>query len=1384
MLLENFKFITFDGDEKSYITSSYKSSHFIRGHHLAQSEVRTMVNTASLYHCDFGKDEKDQIEFFIYNESGKIMSNMVITSSHVYTDITRSYTDIHGIKTSYSFSKLNNSYVVLNGKQQRAPDGEKISDELLISPIDDLNKFDLSDGSYKICYSPIRNVVGDRTNRLIIKEISNDGREIVALPAYPRNDTSHANVINEFYGFASYSFIVREIIDDIEYNLNNNNLYDAMRSFIDTNNDLYKQISFLYSFKNEAVLYEFCSKLFDIIKFQYQQTLFASYNNIVQYADLDNYFNRLCSYIVDRELTRINNNLPIHLLPDYILHIAFFYNIFDSILGLLSIRNKKFESKFGLLRNYINFGDGSMQPILTWKNLRLETYPNKQQHFPIILKLLYPLPTQFKVGSEFYISNIQSSPRVFNVTLYKPSEYNLRHIRNPNFNIRTENSGEATKTYTFDELVSSGSAVTQKLLNHINQNVFDKNLNIDYSVLEEFVQFSSVTDRISVYDQKTENIEYLNQKISELNSYATQSYSIYYDTEKLKYINEINNIKTNFDGYEKFLYYSPLENGVPWRDIHYQSASYYDKFNDNALINNVPREIIDDPECREYRRFLSMIGHHFDLIYAYIKNFPTIKFAENNPNLGITQNMVYHVLTSLGFDAFSGQDTQDLWLSLFGDGVDDSNDNIYATGSLETISGQARTKTIWRRILNNFSYIVKTKGTEECIRAIMSCYGIPKYLFKIREYGGIEYSTDITQDSLFIFDSNNYYVRFSGSMDYLKTTWFGDAKSLEFKVKFNEYETDLNGSNFRIILNDTNWSVGFLRVSGSWGRGYFTLTDANVVSGSSLVQTMTTDLIPVFNGDIYSVLLRKNDKNPYFDYKKITTELELDLIPIQYDLLVSKTVDERVVNFVSSSLIVSGSMNTAFRTGSNLYIGNYSVNSQADLFYGNLDQLKVWKQAVKNERFNNHTMFNSSYDSENPYNTVENLLLKIDFDFPVSLYTTGSYVSIPNQSYNKSRTEYIEAYNFQNVPGYPYNFTLFENREVVNMPNMCSAKFRNNKIRKEEMKLVSNLSPLQRSTLKSRDRHPVDSNGLGVFFSPVDLIDDDILKFFGNYNISDFIGNPFDYYKPLYRRFEKFREIYFKNGGGRVDFQTYINLVKAYFDKSVFKHLNQVAPARASFKSGLLIEPTLLERNKYENKHVIQSIHHVSCSMHVGRPADGIVILSLNSEIDVFDKINNTPNPNYLYCYQPLEEWQYQIHADDDGGVTFVSEFTTNKISRFKAEAVTVKKSYTILNNLNKPETIYKDFNVVNLIRIDNNFTGSLSQIPLSSPTAKVFKGYHKNHYRTHRNTIGHHTMLTQEDTTNSEGLLDNSLPFYTTRVDKTSINVENNQNLNILTTS
>jgi hypothetical protein len=191
--------------------------------------------------------------------------------------------------------------------------------------------------------------------------------------------------------------------------------------------------------------------------------------------------------------------------------------------------------------------------------------------------------------------------------------------------------------------------------------------------------------------------------------------------------------------------------------------------------------------------------------------------------------------------------------------------------------------------------------------------------------------------------------------------------------------------------------------------------------------------------------------------------------------------------------------------------------------------------------------------------------------------------------------QFATASNMYSAPAYPYQYTPYDRTVTAKVPSLGFNV--SNKIRFESQfnlagqeltssidengntiaNYTASLSHKQRITKKSFDNAPVDSNRLGLFFSPIKELNMDILKAFGDFNIDNYIGDPSDDYKDSYKQLDGLREYYFERLDR--DINEYIQLVR-YINKSLFDVLADIAPARAKISKGLLIEPHYLERNK------------------------------------------------------------------------------------------------------------------------------------------------------------------------------------------------------------
>ena len=55
-----------------------------------------------------------------------------------------------------------------------------------------------------------------------------------------------------------------------------------------------------------------------------------------------------------------------------------------------------------------------------------------------------------------------------------------------------------------------------------------------------------------------------------------------------------------------------------------------------------------------------MIGHHFDITWAYVKKLTSINSREEHPYDGMPNNLLYDVAKSMGWKLTHGKDREEL----------------------------------------------------------------------------------------------------------------------------------------------------------------------------------------------------------------------------------------------------------------------------------------------------------------------------------------------------------------------------------------------------------------------------------------------------------------------------------------------------------------------------------------------------------------------------------------------------------------------------------------------------------------------------------------------------------------------------------------------------
>jgi len=383
----------------------------------------------------------------------------------------------------------------------------------------------------------------------------------------------------------------------------------------------------------------------------------------------------------------------------------------------------------------------------------------------VVVKLYEPLPTTYDLKSTTYITEIISDSVAFEVdSLTAIDTPTPSTLRSPNFNLDVvDYSVIPTGYYSYNDLFSYP-------VNNTNSQVFSlysekgAELSIDHSDYSNFVHFSSAYERLVNFKYKLQLVESYSSSLGQITTQTSQSLGT---TGSVSYYNNlIQGVLDNFDHYERFLYYKsssyawPKSNTVePYINLSSRStiatnwyanqlavANSYDLSNGSILINTIPSFLRDDPDNDNYLTFIYMIGQHFDNLWVYGKAVTDKYNGDNRTNYGISKDLVGEALKNFGVKLYtSNKSTEDLFASFIGQGYQSGSEviNYYITGSVTgsnipvaEVSYDDYNKEVQKRIYHNLSHLLKTKGTERGLRALINCFGIPSDILKIKQYGG------------------------------------------------------------------------------------------------------------------------------------------------------------------------------------------------------------------------------------------------------------------------------------------------------------------------------------------------------------------------------------------------------------------------------------------------------------------------------------------------------------------------------------------------------------------------------------------------------------------------------------------------------------------------
>ena len=586
-----------------------------------------------------------------------------------------------------------------------------------------------------------------------------------------------------------------------------------------------------------------------------------------------------------------------------------------------------FQLNFGLNRQVIA------------NNIELDT--SAPELPTILIKLYEPLPAEFQLKDVLWVVEEISEPQAYRLE-YSSEEIvveDSEFLQGPNLNIDVvQQVGKASDKFNYNQILNTSSTSSLQQL----QSLLEEkgiNINVNYEKRDDFVKFSSAKSRLENFYYKVSIIESTQNQLSSsiYNITGSTTGSTSFSSSKASLESIIDSTIENFDGYEYFLYYNSSSayswpkssSTMPYTlyptgstevlnwygsdiegSIYYGgqilSSSLYDQNNPEWLYRTIPEYLVEDSENQGYELFLDMVGQHFDNIWLYTKDVTNRFNADNRLDYGISKDLVADAIRDFGLKLYSANyDQNDLFEAFLGIRADGDSflvNNITGslpvpTGSgLEYVTSQITAsdqpvplndvqKSIYKRIYHNLPYLLKTKGTLQGIRTLISSFGIPDTILEAKEYGGSVRPWNNTLNQYQETDNlYNYALNFTGlqSVDTgweLHPSWSAvdnRPSTVIFRVQPEVVYTSSTGPTNaiqKLFSLDTGVTLeleytGSAGVSGSYSGSVvdpeYQFAQLNLYpEGTGAGQPSASVYLPFFNGDWWNIMINYVTQSGY-----------------------------------------------------------------------------------------------------------------------------------------------------------------------------------------------------------------------------------------------------------------------------------------------------------------------------------------------------------------------------------------------------------------------------------------------------------------------------------------------------------------------------------------
>ena len=550
---------------------------------------------------------------------------------------------------------------------------------------------------------------------------------------------------------------------------------------------------------------------------------------------------------------------------------------------------------------------------------------------------------------------------------------------------------------------------------------------------------------------------------------------------------------------------------------------------------------------------------------------------------------------------------------------------LSATAGKETPNLEDVDKQIWKRIVNNLPQMLKSKGTKRAVQQYLACYGIPKTLMNIQEFGG---SAPVDGQDFQELTMHNYGIHISESAHIGLGRAKQNAANIEglatsampqtIQLRFKSYSQSGALHPQHLIQATNRWAVILQPTgTGSYGALKFFLSDAT----TDPVVSASVEGLPLFDGDWWNMQLSTDVP---------ATAADIDIV---YTLRCAKSgdhEDNQITHSGSASLTITGSggglaedyndgfmgqINNEFYglgvqgntilPGGSVFSRHFTTGSWDHTdddklfnFSGSLQEYREYAEEISEDVFHRHTMAPTAYFGNHYTSSYHTLTRRFTLGSDGNAYNHGGpgglfsvNSSHPNQSFPSSYfyngVTFVKSYatfdDFRFEDDTDGNYKESVEEHYISVPNSIGNKRSDRKIRNLDTYSDGFLSPNKTHDSSSLDFVGKDSNIVQVALSPTDNTDLDIAYQFGENRVDDFVGDPRDRFKTTYPQLNSLRREYFKKYSTQPNIFEFTKILN-YFNRGFFRQLENLLPARAVKRVGLIIKPNSLERAKVQGQ--------------------------------------------------------------------------------------------------------------------------------------------------------------------------------------------------------